>query len=78
MKYSLKNHAWAVIQSGQCVFGTGRTREAAIRDAEGWMSQYQNSTHGWLEAMLESNKHVNGDIYITNDSADIRFYVENQ
>jgi hypothetical protein len=91
MKYSPKNHKWAVIQSGQCVFGTGRTRESAIRDAEKWMSQpifyndgmrigehTQGSTHGWLEAVLESNKHVDGDVYITNDSDDIRFYVENQ
>ena len=91
MKYSPKNHVWAVIQSGQCVFGTGRTREAAIYDAETWMSEpifdgdgmcigehTQGSTHGWLKAALDFDKHVDGDVYITNDAEDIRSYVENQ
>ncbi len=37
MKYSPKNHKFAVIQSGYCVFGTGRTVEAAKLDAVKWM-----------------------------------------
>ena len=80
MRYSPKNHKWAVIQSGYCVFGTGRAREAAIADSLKWF----DATEPW-KTIQEVKNHlvrrsdiVNGSLYITNDAVEICQYVEKQ
>lgn len=84
MRYSPKNHKWAVIQSGHCVYGTGRTRESALRDALRGLDNYDIKNVSELENELVRNipgRHnpcADGDLYITDNAEDIKSYVENQ
>ncbi len=92
MRYSPKNHKWAVIQSGYCVFGTGRTAESAKLDAIKWMEFNREDETGEpytikqgmgemadLDACLVNrSERVDGSFYLTDDPADIKSYVENQ
>ena len=87
MRYSPKNHKWAVIQYGYCLFGVGRTAEAAKRDAIRWMEFERDGytclqgdgTLSDLENCLDNaSNRVDGAIYLINDADEIKSYVENQ
>ena len=79
MRYSPKNHKWAVIQSGYCVFGTGRTREAAIANSLESLDKTEYQTVDQVEADLKKRfEVVDGSLYLTDDPNEIRQYVENQ
>ncbi len=79
MRYSPKNHKWAVIQSGYCVFGTGRTREAAIANSLENLDKTEYQTVDQVEADLKKRfEVVDGSLYLTEDPQEIRQYVENQ
>jgi hypothetical protein len=92
MRYSPKNHKWAVIQSGYAVFGTGRTYEAALADAAKNMEIPERDESGnetgfniskptirdVENELVERHQVVDGDCFITDNAEEIKSYVENQ
>lgn len=82
MKYDCKKHKFAVIKDGFSLYGVGKTKTAAMRDAANWLETKEKPqgtcTIYDVKKLLDHGKEFNihGEFYLITDADEIKQYVE--
>lgn len=82
MKYNPQTHRFAVIQDGLTLYGVGKTRIEAVKDAADWIETSETPqgecSVGDVEKLLDHGMGLNihGQFYVINNPEKIKQYVE--
>lgn len=81
MKYDAKKHLVAVVQNGLALYGIGKTRDEAVRDAAEWIEPKNgmqgDATVADVEKLIHESRGFHGDFYVITDGSEIKKYVSN-
>lgn len=84
MKYDRTKHKYAVVLNGYSLYGVGKTKTAAMKDAAKWIGTKEKPqgacTIHDVKKLLDHGKgrNIHGEFYLITDADEIKDYVELQ